>query len=190
MNMKNIEESVCRISGGGFLRGVVNIPPSKSAAHRAMLCAALADGRSVLSPIELSNDMKATINAITALGAIVQLAGDTLLVDGIGNRFGNASNEPVIVNCIESGSTLRFIIPIACAAGINGRFIGEGTLVSRPIGLYSDLLPKAGVECSSDDGLPLVCKGKLQAGNYEMPGNISSQFITGMLLGHFVDLST
>lgn len=182
MNMKNIEESVCRISGGGFLRGVVNIPPSKSAAHRAMLCAALADGRSVLSPIELSNDMKATINAITALGAIVQLAGDTLLVDGIGNRFGNASNEPVIVNCIESGSTLRFIIPIACAAGINGRFIGEGTLVSRPIGLYSDLLPKAGVECSSDDGLPLVCKGKLQAGNYEMPGNISSQFITGMLL--------
>ena len=142
MNMKNIEESVCRISGGGFLRGVVNIPPSKSAAHRAMLCAALADGRSVLSPIELSNDMKATINAITALGAIVQLAGDTLLVDGIGNRFGNASNEPVIVNCIESGSTLRFIIPIACAAGINGRFIGEGTLVSRPIGLYSDLLPR------------------------------------------------
>ena len=71
------QETVCRIPGGGYLRGTVNIPPSKSAAHRAMLCAALADGRSVLSPIELSNDMKATSNALTALGAKVRLSGDT-----------------------------------------------------------------------------------------------------------------
>ena len=176
------DNAVCKIPGGGFLRGTVNIPPSKSAAHRAMLCAALADGRSVLSPIELSNDMKATINAIKALGARVQLSDDTLTIDGIGGQYGDASGEPVSINCIESGSTLRFIIPIACAAGINGRFIGEGTLVSRPIGLYSQLLPKAGVECFSNGGLPLVCKGKLQSGSYEMPGDISSQFITGMLM--------
>ena len=180
--MSDSLNAICRIPGGGSLRGAVHIPPSKSAAHRAMLCATLAGGRSVLAPIELSNDMKATINAITALGAKVQLSGDTLTVDGIGGHFGDASNRPVDVNCIESGSTLRFIIPIACAAGINGRFIGEGTLVSRPIGLYSDLLPKAGVECFSDGGLPLICKGKLQPGSYEMPGNISSQFITGMLM--------
>ncbi|MBQ9900981.1 MAG: 3-phosphoshikimate 1-carboxyvinyltransferase [Clostridia bacterium] len=173
---------VCKIPGGGILRGTVKIPPSKSAAHRAMLCAALADGRSVLSPIELSNDMKATLNAVTALGAKADLSGDTLAIDGIGGRFGSADNEPTDINCIESGSTLRFIIPIACAAGINGRFIGEGTLVTRPIGLYSDLLPQAGVECFSQSGLPLVCKGKLQSGKYEIPGNISSQFITGMLM--------
>ena len=176
------DNSVCKIPGGGFLKGVVNIPPSKSAAHRAMLCAALADGRSVLSPIELSNDMRATLNAIEALGAKIQLSGDTLTIDGIGGRSGNADNQPVDINCIESGSTLRFIIPIACAVGINGRFIGEGTLVSRPIGLYGDLLPKAGVECLSEGGLPLICRGKLKPGNYEMPGNISSQFITGMLM--------
>ena len=176
------QETVCRIPGGGYLRGTVNIPPSKSAAHRAMLCAALADGRSVLSPIELSNDMKATINAITALGAKVRLSGDTLTIDGIGGHSGDASGEPVTVNCIESGSTLRFIIPIACAAGINGRFIGEGTLVTRPIGLYNDLLPQAGVECHSEGGLPLTCKGKLRSGHYEIPGDISSQFITGMLM--------
>ena len=176
------QESVCRIPGGGCLCGTVNIPPSKSAAHRAMLCAALAEGRSVLSPIELSNDMKATINAIEALGAKAFLSGDTLTIDGIGGRLGDASGEPVEINCIESGSTLRFIIPIACAAGINGRFIGEGTLVSRPIGLYSELLPQAGVECISQGGLPLVCKGKLRPGNYKIPGNISSQFITGMLM--------
>ena len=177
-----IQESVCRIPGGGVLRGVVNIPPSKSAAHRAILCAALATGRSVLSPIELSDDMKATLNAISALGAAFALSGDTLVIDGMGGRCGSAANEPVDIHCIESGSTLRFIIPIACAAGINGRFTGEGTLVSRPIGLYNELLPRAGVECHSEGGLPLVCKGKLQAGEYEIPGNISSQFITGMLM--------
>ncbi len=180
--MSDTTTSICMIPGGGSLRGTVNIPPSKSAAHRAILCAALADGRSVLSPIELSNDMKATLNAITALGAKAQLSGDTLTIDGIGGHSGDASGEPVDVRCLESGSTLRFIIPIACAAGINGRFIGEGTLVTRPIGLYSELLPKAGVECASEGGLPLVCKGKLQSGEYEMPGNISSQFITGMLM--------
>ena len=173
--------ALCKCSSGR-LSGRVHIPPSKSAAHRAMLCAALAEGQSVLSPIELSNDMKATVNAITALGAKVRFSGDTLVIDGIGNQFGDASNAPVEVNCIESGSTLRFIIPIACAAGINGRFIGEGTLVTRPIGLYNELLPKAGVQCHSEGGLPLVCTGKLQSGHYEMPGNISSQFITGMLM--------
>ena len=67
--MSDFLTSICKIPGGGTLRGTVNIPPSKSAAHRAILCAALAEGRSVLSPIELSNDMKATLNAVTALGA-------------------------------------------------------------------------------------------------------------------------
>ncbi len=179
--MSEQSNAVCRI-GGGTLRGTVQIPPSKSAAHRAMLCAALAEGRSVLSPIELSNDMRATINAVTALGARADLADGTLTIDGIGGRFGNADREPVEVNCIESGSTLRFIIPIACAAGINGKFVGEGTLVSRPIGLYKELLPQAGVTCETEGGLPFVCRGKLRAGTYEMPGDISSQFITGMLI--------
>ena len=179
--MSEQSNAVCRI-GRGMLRGTVQIPPSKSAAHRAMLCAALAEGRSVLSPIELSNDMRATINAVTALGAKADFADGTLTIDGIGGRFGNADREPVEVNCIESGSTLRFIIPIACAAGINGTFVGEGTLVSRPIGLYKELLPQAGVTCETEGGLPFVCRGKLRAGTYEMPGDISSQFITGMLI--------
>lgn len=176
-------DAICQCAPGR-LQGTVNIPPSKSAAHRAMLCAALAEGRSVLSPIELSNDMRATINAITALGAKAEFSDSTLTIDGIGGNIAKntADNAPVAINCIESGSTLRFIIPIACAAGINGRFIGEGTLLPRPIGLYRDLLPKAGVVCETEGGLPLVCRGKLQSGDYEMPGDISSQFITGMLI--------
>lgn len=174
-------KDICKCSGS-ILRGTVNIPPSKSAAHRAMLCAALADGRSTLSPIELSNDMLATINAITALGAHVEFSDGMLTIDGIGDISKNhADNEPVDINCIESGSTLRFIIPIAAAAGINGRFIGEGTLLPRPIGIYTDLLPKAGVECITEGGLPLICRGRLQPGEYEIRGDISSQFITGML---------
>ena len=175
------DKDICKCSGG-MLRGTVNIPPSKSAAHRAMLCAALADGRSTLSPIELSNDMRATINAITALGAHVEFSDGRLIIDGIGDISKNhADNEPVDINCIESGSTLRFIIPIAAAAGINGRFIGEGTLLPRPIGIYTELLPKAGVECVTEGGLPLICRGRLQSGEYEIRGDISSQFITGML---------
>ena len=138
-------ESVCRISGGGSLCGTVNIPPSKSAAHRAILCAALAEGRSVLSPIELSDDMRATLNAVSALGASAELSGDTLTIDGIGGRYGDGLDE-------------------------------------RPVGLYGELLPQAGVECVSDGGLPLVCRGRLRSGNYRMPGDISSQFITGMLM--------
>ncbi len=178
-----MNNAICRCSRG-ILQGTVNIPPSKSAAHRAMLCAALAEGRSVLSPIELSNDMRATINAVTALGARVQFNDGALTIDGIGGKISanSADNEPIDINCIESGSTLRFIIPIACAVGINGRFIGEGTLLPRPIGLYTELLPKAGVECETEGGLPLICRGRLQAGNYEMRGDISSQFITGMLI--------
>lgn len=177
------DNAICECTPGR-LHGTVHIPPSKSAAHRAMLCAALAEGRSVLSPIELSNDMKATINAVTALGAKVEFADGTLTIDGIGGTIAQnaADNAPIDINCIESGSTLRFIIPIACAAGINGRFIGEGTLLPRPIGLYTELLPTAGVQCETAGGLPLICKGKLQAGDYEMRGDISSQFITGMLM--------
>lgn len=175
------DKDICKCSSG-ILRGTVNIPPSKSAAHRAMLCAALADGRSTLSPIELSNDMLATINAITALGARAEFSDGMLTIDGIGDISKNhADNEPVDINCIESGSTLRFIIPIAAAAGINGRFIGEGTLLPRPIGIYTELLPKAGVECITEGGLPLICRGRLQPGEYEIRGDISSQFITGML---------
>lgn len=173
---------VCKCTSG-VLRGTVNIPPSKSVAHRAILCAALADGRSVLSPIELSDDMRATIGAVKALGAHAEYSDGKLTVDGIGGISKNPSdNEPVEINCIESGSTLRFIIPIAAAVGISGKFTGQGSLLTRPIGIYTELLPKAGVECTADGGLPLICRGKLKSGEYKIRGDVSSQFITGMLL--------
>lgn len=160
------------------LNGTISMPPSKSAAHRAILCAALARGVSVLHPIALSNDISATIKCVKALGTTVTLDGDTLTVDG-STTFQNKNAE---LDCGESGSTLRFMIPIAAVGGIKAHFIGHGRLPQRPIGIYLDCLPKAGVTCITEGGLPLNIIGALQGGVFEVAGNISSQFITGLLL--------
>lgn len=141
-----------------ILKGEVVIPPSKSAAHRALICSFLANGGSV-SPIINSNDMKATTQALKAL----------------------EDNEE-IVDCIESGSTLRFMIPVAAALGKSVTFVGSGRLPQRPIGDYLRLLPEHNVKCESEGGLPLKISGQLTCGTYELAGNVSSQYITGLLL--------
>lgn len=157
--------------------GTVNIPPSKSDVHRAIICAALSKGKCTLSPVALSNDIKATIECIKSLGASAEIDGKTLTVDGA-NIFktGNA-----VLDCGESGSALRFLIPVAAAGGIDAEFIGHGKLPQRPIGVFTDTLPKAGVSCETEGGLPLRISGQLKSGCFEVPGNISSQFITGLL---------
>ena len=159
------------------LSGSVIIPPSKSDTHRAIICAALSNGVSTVYPIYLSDDINATIKAVSELGAKVEIIADKLIIDGK-NTF---SNQNIKINCKESASTLRFLIPIAAAGGINATFIGAGKLPSRPIGIYLDCLPKFGVNCQTQSGLPLKLSGKLSAGNYKIPGNISSQFISGLL---------
>lgn len=142
-----------------ILNGEVVIPPSKSAAHRAMICSFLAGGGKV-SPIIHSNDMKAMEQVIHALD----------------------SNDK-IVDCIESGNTLRFMIPVAAALGKNVIFTGEGRLPERPIDDYLRLLPEHGVKCTAKNGkIPLTIEGQLTSGTYEIAGNISSQYITGLLL--------
>lgn len=159
-------------------QGTVSVPPSKSAAHRAIICAALAGGKSVIQPIDLSNDITATINCMKSLGAKIELDGNILTVDG-SSIF---SENRLVLDCGESGSTLRFLIPIAAAGGIETEFIGHGLLPQRPIGVYTDCLPKHGVRTETKGGLPLKIDGILKSGAYEIPGNISSQFITGLLL--------
>ena len=154
------------------------MPPSKSAAHRAIICASLAMGKSVIKPIDLSNDITATIECMRNLGAEISLDGSVLTVNGR-NMFQNKTAE---LDCGESGSTLRFLIPVAAAGGVSARFVGHGKLPERPIGVYTDCLPPKGVECGTQGGLPLVISGSLQSGIYEIPGDISSQFITGLLL--------
>lgn len=176
------------------LEGTVEIPPSKSAAHRALICAALARGKSRIYPVELSKDIQATMRALETLGVFCKLEGKSLEMDS-GGLF---SRPEAVIDCIESGSTLRFLIPVAAAGGISARFAGRGLLPQRPIGVYMDCLPKAGVRCESIDrpqgefphgegDCPeerafLKIGGRLRPGVFELPGNVSSQFITGLLL--------
>lgn len=161
-----------------MLCGSVTPPPSKSAAHRAIICAALAGGQSQISPFEPSDDMNATISAVTALGARVDRIENGILVDG-GNTFRNITSN---IDCSESGSTLRFLIPAAALSGKSITFTGHGRLPQRPIGPYLDCLPFAGVHCETGGGLPLRISGRLKPGKYVLPGNVSSQFVTGLLL--------
>jgi 3-phosphoshikimate 1-carboxyvinyltransferase len=160
------------------LHGDVTPPPSKSAAHRGIICAALAKGQSCITPFEPSDDMTATIGAVKALGASVMQEDGNLIVDGV-NTFRTISTE---IDCLESGSTLRFLIPIAATGGKQVVFTGRGRLPRRPIGPYLDCLPKAGVLCDTSGGLPFKISGILRPGVFLLPGDISSQFITGLLL--------
>ena len=158
--------------------GTVNVPPSKSDVHRAIICAAMANGVSRISPVALSNDIKATIGCIKALGADAVLENNVLTVDGT-NMY---KSKTALLDCGESGSTLRFFIPIAAVGNINATFVGKGKLPQRPIGIFTEALPKAGTVCKTEGGLPLEIKGQLKSGIFEIPGNVSSQFITGLLL--------
>lgn len=159
------------------LHGTVQAPPSKSAAHRAILCAALSRGASVLHNVAPSEDILATCRAVHALGVETAFSGTDLLIDA-GGLFCSSYVE---LDCGESGSTLRFLIPIAAAGGISARFTGKGRLPQRPIGIYLDCLPKAGVYCQTEGGLPLSINGKMRPGVFSLPGDVSSQFVTGLL---------
>lgn len=160
------------------LNGAVTAPPSKSDVHRAIICAALSRGRCKISPVALSKDIEATIGCIKELGARAEIENGVLTLDST-HIF---ENKNCCLYCCESGSTLRFLIPVAAAQGVKATFTGSGLLPQRPIGIYLDCLPKAGVKCTTEKGLPLTVEGQLQPGKFEIPGNVSSQFITGLLL--------
>ncbi len=160
-----------------ILSGSLDVPPSKSDTHRAIICALLAQDISEIYPIDISNDIMATINAAKSLGAFVQIVSNRLIID---SRSAFCKNY-ITLNCYESGSTLRFLIPVVCAHGIDAHFEGLNSLNNRPINVYTDVLPKFGVECISNGTLPLTVSGKLSAGKFYIPGNVSSQFITGLL---------
>lgn len=159
------------------LNGTVCAPPSKSDVHRAVICAALSGGVCEIAPVAMSDDIKATIGCVKALGAKAELNKDVLTVDG-SNIF---KNKKAVLDCFESGSTLRFFIPVAAAGGINATFLGRGRLPERPLGVYRKRLPEAGVRFIAEKNLPLTIGGQLKSGIFNIPGNISSQFITGLL---------
>ena len=161
------------------LKGSITPPPSKSQSHRVLIAAALAEGVSMLRNVALSQDIEATIRCLEALGASFRWEGETLAVTGLAGQAAPQGELPLL-DCGESGSTLRFLIPIALALRGGGRFTGRGRLMERPQGPYFDLFREKGISFEQKDGV-LTVSGRLEPGTFSLPGNVSSQFITGLL---------
>ncbi|MBE7036582.1 MAG: 3-phosphoshikimate 1-carboxyvinyltransferase [Ruminococcaceae bacterium] len=158
------------------LRGTVTVPPSKSQAHRAVIAAALANGQSTVSNLAWSDDIQATIGAMKALGAHIITGENSLTVRGATPN----TEDNTIIDCCESGSTLRFLIPLAWCTGKRVTFTGKGRLMQRPLTPYFDICKQDNI-CYTQTTDTITFSGKLQGGTYYLPGNISSQFITGLL---------
>lgn len=157
------------------LAGTVTPPASKSDAHRAIICAALAPGVSRIENITMSDDICATIDCLAAMGASFSREGGALTVSG--GKFHSTAN----LDCGESGSTLRFLLPVAAAAGVSAVFNGKGRLPGRPIDTLLELISGQGCTVTGSR-LPVKIQGRLSGGKFMLPGNISSQYITGLLL--------
>lgn len=161
------------------LSGSVTPPPSKSMAHRLLIAASLAAGRSHIRNIDFSQDIEATLRCMRALGARWETDGSGIAVDGIGGIREPYGDLPLF-DCGESGSTLRFLIPISLTAGRGGIFKGRGRLMERPQKPYFDLFAEKGIRWEQT-AETLRIEGELTPGEYCLPGNVSSQFFTGLL---------
>ena len=160
----------------GQIGGTITAPPSKSMAHRAVLCAALAEGRSHITNLEFSKDISATLGAAGQLCAEVRTGPADAVVEGLGHF--RPLSAPV--DCCESGSTLRFLIPIASLTGQAVTFTGRGRLMERPQSVYETLYREQNLRFEQSSA-GLTVGGALTPGDYTLAGNVSSQFISGLL---------
>ena len=179
----------------GPLRGRVEIPASKSVAHRAMIAAALADRPTEIVLNAVNDDLTATAACLNALGAacertdfgyrIVPAAQEKNACGAAENASGatdlcEIASSPTL-DCGESGSTLRFLLPVAAALGREARFVGHGRLPERPHDVLLDAMAAHGATADARR-LPLQLHGRLRGGTFALPGNVSSQYITGLLM--------
>ncbi len=160
----------------GKLRGSVAAIPSKSQAHRLLICAAFADNPTQLRCPDTNQDIEATVDCLRALGANILRTESGYTIFPIG-QF----PETAVLNCCESGSTLRFLLPIVAALGVDAIFQMEGRLPQRPLSPLWEELERMGAIISRPTPDTLRCQGKLQPGAYSIPGNVSSQYVTGLL---------
>lgn len=161
----------------GVARGRIAAPPSKSMAHRLLICAAMSEGQSTVHGISTCEDVLATLDCMTALGIKYERIGDDVTVYGK-NPSELIPSSPLY--CRESGSTLRFMIPIAMRSGHTAMFYGDKGLMRRPMSVYERLAEDKALTYIGD-GESIVVKGPLEGGDFTLAGNISSQFISGLL---------
>ena len=165
---------------GTRISGTIRAITSKSAAHRLLICAALADSETFLTYSQSSQDIDATIRCLQALGAGITFKEDGLLITPI-NRSGLNKEEIYLLNCGESGATLRFILPVCGALGLSVSITMSGRLPSRPLTELYDEMTSHGCKLSKPGLSPLKCEGQLINGTYTLPGNITSQYVSGLL---------
>ncbi len=161
----------------GKAKGWVEAPPSKSMAHRLLICAGLSHGTCTVHGIAESKDVLATIDCLESLGVKCERNGESLTVTGIDRKHAAANR---ILDCRESGSTLRFFVPICLISGSNTILSGSQRLMERPLGIYKNLCDERGL-LFSQDITSLMIKGPLKPGSFKLAGNVSSQFISGLL---------
>jgi 3-phosphoshikimate 1-carboxyvinyltransferase len=181
-NKKTEQKSKTAVVYPGQCSGEITIPPSKSFAHRAIICAALAEGVSHISNVAYSEDIKATVACMRKLGAEITEDGDTLTVNGVGFRSAierNVMNNTVI-DCNESGSTLRFLIPVFALSDKHCRFTGKGRLMQRPQDVYAEIFAAQNKDFKVSAEYVETFE-TLTADIFEVRGNVSSQFISGLL---------
>ena len=159
-----------------LLRGEITVIPSKSQAHRCLICAAFADNPTQLRCVETNRDIEATADCLRALGAEITRTDSGYLVDPI-----QSLPKTAILNCCESGSTLRFMLPIVGALGVDATFMMEGRLPQRPLSPLWEEMERMGCSLSRPTDRTIRCTGKLKPGEYKIDGGISSQFITGLM---------
>ncbi len=158
--------------------GSVIAPPSKSIAHRMILCAALSEGTSVIRNIDLSNDISATLDAISALGASYKYDKGTLSVTGVDIASLSIQEE---LDCRECGSTLRFVMPLCMISETGGILTGSSRLLERPLTVYEQICRQHGITYKKDKTFIQV-GGGLKSGTFTIPGDLSSQFVSGLLI--------
>lgn len=157
--------------------GIVKAPPSKSMSHRMLICSGLSEKESIVRGISFSEDVLATLDCLKALGASYEVSDDSVRIRGINPCKAKGDKD---LTCRESGSTLRFFIPICLAASGTRRLYGSETLLKRPMSVYEDICKEQGIEFEND-GSSIRLSGVLSPGSYKVKGNISSQFISGLL---------
>ena len=156
--------------------GKISAIASKSVAHRALICAAFAEGNTRIYCRELNEDIIATAGCLSALGAIVKRDGEAFEVTPV-----SEVNKNAVLDCNESGSTLRFILPITCFLGAESQFKMAGRLPNRPLSPLREELVRCGISFSEEGSNPLSCCGEVSETEFSIAGNVSSQFISGLL---------
>ena len=157
--------------------GTITAPPSKSMAHRYIICSALAKGESVISNVDYSEDIKATLDCVKTLGAEVSVNEDTVTLNPGSGLFEKKELEFM---CRESGSTMRFFMGIAMTLNAKSSFYGSETLRNRPFGVYEKICEEENIKFARKDDC-IVIEGGIKSNEFEIRGDISSQFVTGLM---------